>query len=319
MTPSPFARATWGSPPPPPPGEEDVRAKRWQDMELRPRRHPGQWLGGLAILVVFLLLVRAFSNSEINWGLVPEYLFDPRILEGLGKTVLLTVISLAAGTVIGAIVAGLRLSSNRVAAWLAWFYVWVFRGTPELLQLLIWFNLALIFPTLSFFGFGEVRTVDVITPFVAATLAFSINTGAYIAENFRGAILAVDSGQAEAASALGISSRTTFLRITLPQAMRAVIPSIGNNAIALLKFSSLASAISYTELLGQAQRIYFTTGAVMELLFTIAVWYLVATSVAAVLQYYVERRFGRSERNRKPDPLVRVLRRLLEQMGAGGR
>ncbi|MER7363508.1 amino acid ABC transporter permease [Nonomuraea wenchangensis] len=242
-----------------------------------------------------------------------------KILHGLGQTVQLAVICTLLGTAIGIGVAVMRLSKNPVASSVAWLYIWIFRGTPDLLQLLLWFNLALVFPTLSIPGLWEARTIDVITPFVAAMLSLSISAGAYIAENVRGAISAVDAGQLEAASALGLPKATTFRKIVMPQAMPTLIPAIGNHAIILLKLSSLASVISYTELMGSAQEIYYVNARVVELLFTIAIWYLVATSLAGVLQHYLEKWFGRSNRTARSTPLDRAVSHVLSGFRRGSK
>ncbi len=187
----------------------------------------------------------------------------------------------------------MRLSNNPVTRFVAWLYVWIFRGTPVLLQLLIWFNIALVFPTITIPGLFEARTVDVVTPFVAALLGLGINEGAYMTEVVRGGISSVDHGQTEAAQTIGMSRFQTLRRIILPQTMRLIIPPMGNSAIGMLKFSSLATAISFTEMLNAAQQVYFVNGAVIELLLVCAVWYLLGTTVLNIVQFYIERHYGR--------------------------
>lgn len=289
--------------------DHEQRLDRLASLQLKERAHPSRWITGALIVAALAFVVWSFAKGDIAWGEVSTYLFSDKIVAGLGLTVRLAVICTLIGTVVGVLVAIMRLSKNPVASGVSWLYVWIFRGTPDLLQLLIWFNLALVFPKLSVPGLWEAKTIDVITPFVAATLALSISAGAYIAENVRGAIIAVDHGQLEAAAALGLPKRTTLRRIIMPQAMPTLIPAIGNHAIILLKLSSLASVISYTELLGSAQQIYYVNARVIELLFTIAIWYLVATSIAGVLQYYLERWFGRSNRSTGSNAVDRAVSR----------
>ncbi|TYL51855.1 amino acid ABC transporter permease [Nocardioides sp. BGMRC 2183] len=299
------------------PSIRSARLARLASLPLKKHAHPWRWLSGAFIIAALVFVVRAFARGDIEWSEVAAYLFDDRILEGLGQTVQLAVICTLLGTAIGIGVAVMRLSRNPVASSVAWFYVWIFRGTPDLLQLLLWFNLALVFPTLTIPGVWEARTIDVVTPFVAAVIALSISAGAYIAENVRGAIAAVDHGQLEAASALGLPKRSTFRKIVMPQAMPSLIPAIGNHAIILLKLSSLASVISYTELMGSAQEIYYVNARVVELLFTIAIWYLVATSLAGVLQYYLEKWYGRSNVVTRTNSLDRATARVLNRLRSG--
>ncbi|MFD0662813.1 amino acid ABC transporter permease [Thermocatellispora tengchongensis] len=254
---------------------------------------------GAVVLAVLGFLVLSFARGRIDWAVVREFLTAEKILAGLGQTILISVLAMLIGIALGTCFAVMRLSANPVLSTVAWLYVWLFRGTPVLLQLMMWFNLGLIFPTLGVPGLFEEPTINVITPFAAALLGLGINEGAYLTEVIRGGILSVDSGQAEAASALGLSRRTALAKVVLPQAMPAIIPPIGNEAIGMLKTSSLAAAISYTEILTNAQQIYYVNGKVMELLIVAAVWYLAATSVTSVGQYYLERRFQRSAVRRR--------------------
>ncbi len=301
----------------PPTGRDQL--DRLASLKLKERTHPWRWITGALLAGALGFLVWSFAEGDIEWSEVWAYVFSVKILHGLGQTVQLAVICTLLGTAIGIGVAVMRLSKNPVASSVAWLYIWIFRGTPDLLQLLLWFNLALVFPTLSIPGLWEARTIDVITPFVAAMLSLSISAGAYIAENVRGAISAVDAGQLEAASALGLPKATTFRKIVMPQAMPTLIPAIGNHAIILLKLSSLASVISYTELMGSAQEIYYVNARVVELLFTIAIWYLVATSLAGVLQHYLEKWFGRSNRTARSTPLDRAVSHVLSGFRRGSK
>jgi polar amino acid transport system permease protein len=269
-----------------------------QGPSLTGRPHPTRWLGAALSLAVIVAIVVAFARGQIDWSVVGRYVFSPSILQGVVNTVIVSVVAMLLGLVLGLVVALMRLARNPVTNNVAKLYIWVFRGTPLYLQLLIWFNLALVFPTLWFPGVGTVSTTAVMTTFVAAVLGLGINEGAYLAEVIRGGIMSVDLGQTEAAQAIGLNRRQMMLRIVLPQAMPTVIPTIGNEAIGMLKNTALAAAISYTELLTSAQKIYYINGRVMELLFVAAIWYLVATTITSFGQHWLERYFNRSKRRR---------------------
>lgn len=278
------------------------------DWETVPRKHLGRWIAAVLILVVVGWLAHAFANAQIEWSVVREYLTVPVLLRGLVTTIVLTAVAMVIGVILGAVVAVMRLSKNPITSGVAWFYVWVFRGTPVYLQLLMWFNLALIFPVLSIPGIFTARTVDVVTPFVAAALGLGINQGAYTSEVVRAGILAVDEGQVEAARAIGMTRLKALRRIVLPQAMRVIIPPVGNETISMLKTTSLASAVGVTEILLEAQHIYFVNNRIMELLIVCAVWYLLAVSALSTLQFYIERHYakGATSRPLPPTPLQRL-------------
>jgi polar amino acid transport system permease protein len=258
-----------------------------------PVRHPWQGVAGAVIFVLLVVLIwRMAINDNIDWKVFAEFFSGKGILRGLGTTLLLTVIAMAMGLIIGVLLAVARLSSNRVLQYVSQGYVWFFRGTPLLVQLLLWFNLALFFPRL---GIGEmsVDTNALITPFVAAVLGLGLNEGAYMAEIVRGGIQSVDRGQVEAASALGMRNRRTMRRIILPQAMRVIIPPIGNNIITMLKMTSLVSVIAVPDLLNRAQVISARNFYIFELLLVATVWYLIFTTIFTIFQSRVEARFAR--------------------------
>jgi polar amino acid transport system permease protein len=220
---------------------------------------------------------------------------------GLGMTLLLTLIAMVVGSVIGVIMAVGRQSRNIVVAGAASAYVGFFRGTPLLVQLIFWFNLAALFPTLGLGipfvpPFVEADTNALITPFFAAILGLGLNEGAYMSEIVRAGLLSVDPGQKDAAEALGMRRAQVFRRIVLPQAMRVIIPPTGNETISMLKVTSLVSVIAIPDLLFAAQVIYSQNFKVIPLLITVSIWYLIVTSVLSVGQYFVERRFKRGDR-----------------------
>ncbi len=277
---------------------EQFGREQQRSFKVVPLRHPARWLSALIVLALLAFFGLALANAQISWATVGKYFASSPILIGFAHTILISVLAMLLGLLLGLIFAVMRLSVNPVTSGVAWLYVWLFRGTPIFLQLLLWFNLALIFPHLHIPGIVDARTVQVITPFVAALLGLGINEGAYVTEIIRGGILSVDEGQRDAAAVIGLSPFQTLRLIILPQAMRVVIPPLGNEAIGMLKFSSLASVISYSELLNKAQSIYYVNGQVMELLIVASIWYIIATSVLSTGQYFVERRFGRSQRGR---------------------
>ncbi len=258
-----------------------------RDVTVRRLRHPGRWISGGIVLLLLAVIVRAFAVGQIQWTVVGRFLTAEVIIVGFGWTLLISACALALGVALGFAFGIMRLSENPILRFAAWLYVWVFRGTPVLLQLLIWFNIALVFPRLYIPGLVDARMVDVVTPFVAAVLGLGVNEGSYLTEVVRGGIGAVDRGQKEAAHTLGMTPGQTMRRIILPQTLRLILPVLGNSAIGMLKFSSLAATIAMGEMLNAAQRIYFINGAVIELLFVCAVWYLLGTTVLSIGQYYL--------------------------------
>jgi len=275
---------------PPPIGKS---AHQIANMQLVPRRHYGRMVASVVIIVLLLAFLRALSKSQIEWSYVRQFLTVPVIMTGLVNTLVMTVCAMLLGIALGVIFAIMRVSSNPVLRSVAMGYIFLFRGAPALLQLLLWFNLALIFPTIGIPGLFEFRTVDLMTPFVAAMLGLGIQQGAYTAEVVRGGLLAVDSGQYEAARAIGMTQFQMLRRIVLPQAMRVIVPPVGNEVIGMVKLTSLASVIQYEEILHNAQIIYFANSRVLELLIVASVWYLLVVSLLSVGQYYIERHFGR--------------------------
>ncbi|TPI16594.1 amino acid ABC transporter permease [Mesorhizobium sp. B4-1-1] len=271
-----------------------------------PRRglaHPGRWISAIIGLALLALIVRAFAVGQIRWDVVGQFLTARVIVVGFGWTLLISACALALGIALGFAFGIMRTAANPTLRFAAWLYVWIFRGTPVLLQLLIWFNIGLVFPRLYIPGLIDERMVDVVTPFVAAVLGLGVNEGSYLTEVVRGGIASVDRGQIEAANTLGMTPGQTMRRIVLPQTLRLILPVLGNSAVGMLKFSSLAATIAMGEMLNAAQRIYFINGAVIELLFVCAIWYLAGTTMLSIGQYYLERHFGRggsSAGNRGP-------------------
>ena len=257
------------------------------------RLHWGRWIAAAAILGALVLLGRAFAAGQIEWPYVARFLTVPVILQGIRNTVVMAVLAMAVGIVLGVVVAVMRLSPNPLLKSVAAGYTWLFRGTPLILQLLLWFNLALVFPVIGIPGIWSGRAVDIMTPFLSALLGLGINQGAYTSEVMRAGILSVDAGQYEAAQAIGMGRLKALRRIILPQAMRVVLPPLGNEFIGMVKATSLASVIQYPEVLHSAENIYYANSRVIELLIVAGLWYLAVVSVLTPLQMLLERRFSR--------------------------
>jgi polar amino acid transport system permease protein len=272
---------------------------RPQEITAVPVRHPGRWIAAAIVLVIAASLIRSVvTTSGYEWDVVGEYLFDSRILDGLVVTIELTVIAMAIGIVLGVLLAVMRLSPNPLISRASWSYIFFFRGTPVLVQLIFWYNIAALYPKIALgipFGpaFIHPDANALITAFRAAILGLGLNEGAYMAEIVRAGIISVDEGQTDAAQSLGMTRAQTLRRIVLPQAMRVIIPPTGNETISMLKTTSLASVITVTELLYAGQLIYSVNFKVIPLLITVSIWYLACTSVLYVGQHYLERYYGR--------------------------
>lgn len=283
-----------------------------------PVRHPWRWISGaIALLIAADAVYTLVTAPNLSWPTVGHYLFQRLVLEGAVVTVELTVAAMAIGIVLGIVLAVMRLSPNPVTTSVSWLYIWVFRGTPLLVQIFFWFNLNLILPHLGVgipgtnIGIGA-STNSLISPLTAAVLGLGLNEAAYMAEIVRAGIISVEHGQTEAAMALGMTRLLVMRRIVLPQAMRVIIPPTGNETISMLKTTSLAFVATVPELYTRAQQISSFNFAVVELLIVISVWYLAMTSVLTVGQYYLERYFARgSQRELPPTPPQRFRELLL--------
>ncbi|MCC3279962.1 amino acid ABC transporter permease [Arthrobacter sp. zg-Y40] len=288
------------------------------DGELLPQVHLkrwGRWVSAVVIVAALVLLAGAAAQGDIDYGSIPAYLVSPVILEGLVNTIVLAVVAQVSAIVIGVVIALMRISKMPVASAFAAGYTWLFRGLPVLLQILLWYNLALIFPRLTIgIPFTDVTLVDVstnslMTTFVAAFLGLALNESAYMAEIVRAGLKSVDRGQIEAAQSIGETPAQRMSRIVLPQAMRVIIPPTGNDFINMLKGTAMASVIGYMELIKAANNISSFNLQVMETLIAAAIWYMVVVSVASVGQFYLERAFDRQDRSPGGRPKAALLRR----------
>ena len=276
---------------------------RPDEIKAVPVRHPGRWIAAAIVLVIAASIVRAIitntgPNKGFEWVWVGHYLFDSRVLHGVVATIYITFLAMLVGIILGVVAAIMRLSPNPIVSGASWLYIWFFRGTPLLVQILFWYNLQALFPTISLgipFGpaFVHTHANSIITTLVAGLLALGLNEGAYMSEIVRAGIISVDEGQTQAAQSLGMSRLQIMRLIVLPQAMRVIIPPTGNETISMLKNTSLLSVISFGELLFAAQTIYDVNYKIIALLIVASIWYLAMTSVLYVGQYFIERRYGR--------------------------
>ena len=285
---------------PPSVNTAETPATRPDEIKAVPVRHPGRWAA--AAIVAYLAIALADSmatNKRFGWDVVRHYFLSRRVLDGLVVTLELTVLSMAIGIVLGIVLAVMRLSPNPLVAGASWLYIWFFRGTPVLVQILLWYNIAALYPRFSLgipFGgpqFAHFTAQSLITPFRVGVLALGLNEGAYMAEIVRAGVISVPEGQTDAAQSLGMTRLQTMRRIVLPQAMRVIIPPTGNETISMLKTTSLVSVIAVTDLLYSVQLIYSATYRVIPMLIVASLWYLIVTTVLTIGQYYLERYYGR--------------------------
>jgi polar amino acid transport system permease protein len=268
-------------------------------MQVIPLRHPWTWAASvLVVLVAAGVAWSVTTNPAFQWPVVAQYLFDGQILAGLLRTLELTVAAMSLGLVLGTALAIMRLSDNRLLSVLSWLYIWFFRSVPVLVQLIFWYNFGALYAHVTLaLPWGPVlysaSTNDVITPLTAALAGLGLAQAAYTAEVIRAGILSVSPGQTRAAKALGMRPATIFIRIVFPQAMRVIIPPVGNELISMVKGTSLVSVIAMADLLYTAQLIYARTYETIPLLIVASLWYLATVSVLTAAQHALERHYGR--------------------------
>ncbi|MGO1950879.1 MAG: amino acid ABC transporter permease [Mycobacteriaceae bacterium] len=286
-------------------------------LRVTPRRHWGRWAA--AALVLFLLAQFAWSlvtTENYHWDVFARYFFDGAVLDGLVLTLQLTVVTIIGGFVLGGILAVFRLSGSAVLNAAASGYIWFFRSVPVLVQILIWYNLGYLYPTLGlgtpFTGnhwIAEVDTTALISAWFAAALGLTLHQAAYSSEIIRGGILSVDSGQWEAARALGIPASRRFFRIILPQAARSIVPNAFNEVIGQIKGTSVVFIVALPELFYTVQVIYNRTSTPIPLLMVSVAWYAILTTALTIVQYYVERHYAKgTQRTLPPTPLQKARR-----------
>ena len=232
-------------------------------------------------------------SIDFEPSVVWRFLFNSVILEGAQRTLIVALIAQVLGVSLGVVSALMRMSKNPLLNGPANFYVWFFRGTPLLIQLLFWYNGV---PQL----FNNPDITRELTSFRVAVFGLAVNEGAYMTEIVRAGIESVEGGQMDAAKSLGMTYAQAMRRIILPQAFRVILPPTGNEFIAMLKNSSLAFAIGLVELSNAARSIYSVNYNVMELLVVASIWYLVMTTIFSLLQAELESRLSVGQRNRPP-------------------
>ncbi|GAA1781363.1 MULTISPECIES: amino acid ABC transporter permease [Leucobacter] len=274
------------------PPEVRIRAAR--------AKHPWRTVVAVVLLLaVVAVIIDAAGREAYDWNAFRTYLFDPRIVQSAGITLQLTAYSMIVAIALGVLLAVMRQSPNRVFVAVAWAFIWIFRGTPVYVQLVFWGLFTTIYKTVTvglptqqpWFSFG---TADLLDVFWIAVLGLALNEAAYMAEIVRAGLLAVDPGQTEAATALGMSWGQNMRKVVLPQAMRVIIPPTGNEIIGMLKTTSLVTAVPYSfDLYTRSRDISSETLNPIPLLLVASVWYIAFTSIMMVGQYFLERRFSR--------------------------
>ncbi|MFG2625780.1 amino acid ABC transporter permease [Streptomyces sp. NPDC048473] len=274
---------------PPPPPAPLTKSNDADRLRIVPVRRTGQWAAAVVALALLALALNSvIRNEAFQWDVVGDYFTTTAVLRGLGLTLWLTALVMVLGFALGTLLAVLRLSSNRVLQAVSWGYVWLFRSTPILVQLLFWFNIGALYPQIL-----GVRTVNLLGPVTVAVIGLTLHEAAYAAEVVRGGILSVERGQIEAAQSLGLGPWRRLRRIVLPQAMRSIVPPAGNMLIGTLKGTSIVSIIAVQDLLYSVQLVYHRTYQVIPLLLVATIWYAVVTSLLSIGQHYIERHYAR--------------------------
>ncbi|MEU6335981.1 amino acid ABC transporter permease [Streptomyces cellulosae] len=284
-------------------------------LKVVPTRHYARWVAAAAVVVLVAQFTHGLATNPVwEWDVFRDYVLSETIVQAVWVTLQLTAYATVLGFLLGTVLAFMRLSRSPVLQTVAWTYIWIFRSIPMIVQLVFWFNLSALYDRLGFgipFGpvFWSVDSNSIIGTIGAAVIGLTLHQAAYAAEIVRGGVLAVDEGQLEAAAALGIPRLRQIRRIVLPQAMRAILPTAGNEIVGLLKGTSVVYVMSIGELFYQVQVIYGRNGRVIPLLLVATAWYVVLTSLLSVAQYYVERRYARgADRTPPPTPLQRARR-----------
>lgn len=280
-----------------------------------PARNYGRRVAAVAALAALVGLIGSLAkNDNVRWDVVGDYLFADLIFDGLFTTLWLTAAAMVLGLALGTLIAVMRLSPSPVLYGLATFFVWIFRGTPLLVQIIFWGYAAALYKYVKIgvpftdVTFFQAETNSLLTPAVAALLALGLNEAAYASEIVRAGIQSVDPGQTEAAHSLGMRPALTMRRIVLPQAMRVIIPPMGNETINMLKMTALVSVISAHDLMSNIQDVYAQNYQVIPMLVVASLWYLALVTLLGIPQAYLERRYGRgTARAQHVSPLRRLI------------
>lgn len=314
-----------------------------ESLEVVPLRHYGRWAGIVVTLVVVAMIIHTLISKvpdstgqlvchvshgkkicqpalvwRYSWNTVGQYLFNPLVVKGVWLTLQITFWAMVIGISLGLLVAIMRLSRSRLLSAIAWSYTWFFRGTPVLIQLFFWFAISIPYPHLTLglpflpVTFAHINSVKLLGAMNAAIIGLGLNEAAYFSEIARAGLISVDEGQIEAATSIGMTPPQTMRLVILPQAMRVIIPPTGNEVISMLKTSSLASAIGVMELTGATQAIAAANFDTVPLLIVASLWYLFATTLMSIGQFYVERHYARGSLRNQPLTPIQRLRRDLQ-------
>ena len=296
---------------PTPGGGARRRAPRSDDPALAPRtpnRHIARNIVAVILVVLAVFWLQdLLRRPALDWPTIAQYFLSYDVLAGLGRTLLITGISIVVAIILGTILATMRLSDNPLLRAIAWVYVWFFRSVPLLVLLILTFNLSLLYPAFALgVPYGpqlfSISTQDLINPLVAAIVTFSLQQAAYTSEVLRASIQSVPVGQREAASALGMTKMRTMLKIVFPQAMRVALPPVANDTINLLKSTALVAFIAVPDLVYTVQQIYAANFRIIPLLMVATFWYMIVVSILSAAQYLIERRLKNSPTRIAPLP-----------------
>ena len=314
------------------------------NLEVVPLKHWGRRAGALVTLVFVAMVVHTILSKipdptgkqvchlvngvkhcrpaliwRFEWNVVGQYLFSRLVLDGVWLTLQITFWAMLIGIVLGLIVAIMRLSKNRLLSGIAWSYTWFFRGTPVYIQILFWFAIAALYPSLTIgvpfsVAFYHINSVTLFSPLIAGITALGLNEAAYFSEIARAGLISVDEGQVEAATSIGMTASQTMRLVILPQAMRVILPPTGNEVISMLKTSSLVAAIGVLELTGMVEEIAASNFKTVPMLLVACLWYISLTTVLSIGQFYLERHFARGSLRTQPLTPIQRLRSDLRRL-----
>jgi polar amino acid transport system permease protein len=240
-------------------------------------------------------LVAAGPGLKFDFDFFLRFVFQPSpgLIGGLAITIYASLIAQAAGVILGTLSALAGMARNRILRAISGVYVWFFRGTPLLVQMfLVYYGTPYLFGVDLFPTDIALGGIDLRGAVIAGIVALSINEGAYMSEIVRAGILSVDPGQTEAAKSLGMTYGLTMRRIVLPQALRVIVPPLGNEFNNMLKTTSLMSIIAVSEIFRVAQAANSATFKTFEAYFGVALYYLALTTIWSLIQGRIERRLG---------------------------
>lgn len=275
----------------------DPASPRPTKLNVVPVRHYGRGVGAAVVLLLLVGLAYSFAtNPNFDWSVVGQYLLNANVLRGLWSTLLMTIVAMVLALALAVVIGVMYLAQSRILRWFAAGWVFVFRGIPLIVLLILLGNLGLFVRRIvivnPFTGdtLVSVATGDLVTPFVASVLGLALAGSGYMAEIVRGGLLAIGRGQREAAKALGLRSGMTLRFIVLPQAMRIILPPLGNEFIGMLKASAIVSVIAGGDLLTVVLGLSGLNFRTIEMLMVATIWYLLVIAVFSVGQYFLERK-----------------------------